>query len=123
MANLLISTSGHDYPERKETFYPTENRIYLAKLIEDFVGFPVVVEFRHNEWIRPSVSETLATRLKEMNNGAGYEQKSAFKAQFYYLVRLKNIRAAKISSDEIKIIDSGNLATSPYSPKIVKLNN
>ena len=62
MANLLIGTSGYDYPEWKETFYPAENRIYLAKLIEDFVGFPVVVEFRHREWIKPSVFEGLNER-------------------------------------------------------------
>jgi len=57
-----------------------------------------------------------------MNNGNGYGQKNDFKAQFYYLVRLKNIRAAHISSEEINIIDSGNMAISPYSPKIVKLD-
>ena len=53
--------------------------------------------------------------------GKGYEPKKAFKAQFYYLVRLKNIQAADISSDKITVIDSGNLAISPYSPKIVKV--
>ncbi|MBP5697326.1 MAG: DUF72 domain-containing protein [Treponema sp.] len=62
MSELLIGTSGYDYPEWKGTFYPAENRIYLAKLIEDFVGFPVVVEFRHREWIKPSVFEGLYER-------------------------------------------------------------
>ncbi len=42
--------------------YTVENRIYLAKLIEDFVGFRVVVEFRHREWIKPSVFEGLNER-------------------------------------------------------------
>ena len=42
--------------------YTVENRIYLAKLIEDFAGFPVVVEFRHREWIKPSVFEGLEER-------------------------------------------------------------
>jgi hypothetical protein len=55
------------------------------------------------------------------NTGQGYEPKNAFKAQFYYLVRLKNIQAADISSGKITFIDSGNLAISPYSPKIVKV--
>ena len=57
-----------------------------------------------------------------MNNGTGYEQKNTFKAQFYYLVRLKNIRAANILPNQINVIDSGNMAISPYSPKIVKLD-
>ena len=42
--------------------YTKENRIYLAKLIEDFEGFPVMVEFRHREWVRPSVFEGLEER-------------------------------------------------------------
>ena len=32
--------------------YTKDNRIYLAKLIHEFEGFPVMVEFRHKEWIR-----------------------------------------------------------------------
>ena len=35
--------------------YTNENRIYLARLIDEFKGFPVVVEFRHEEWIKESV--------------------------------------------------------------------
>ena len=42
--------------------YTKENRIYLAKLIGEFEGFPVMVEFRHNEWIRDSVFEGLEKR-------------------------------------------------------------
>lgn len=39
--------------------YTPENRIYLYKLIQEFNGFPVVVEFRHKEWIKKSVFEGL----------------------------------------------------------------
>ncbi len=42
--------------------YIPDNRIYLAKLIEEFEGFPVMIEFRHKEWIRPSVFEGLEKR-------------------------------------------------------------
>lgn len=42
--------------------YIPENRIYLAELIKEFEGFPVVVEFRHEEWIKPSVMEGLEKR-------------------------------------------------------------
>lgn len=42
--------------------YTDENRIYLAKLISTFEGFPVVIEFRHREWIRESVFVGLLQR-------------------------------------------------------------
>ena len=42
--------------------YTKDNRIYLAKLIQEFDGFPVMVEFRHKEWIRESVFEGLEKR-------------------------------------------------------------
>ena len=42
--------------------YTNENRIYLAKLIDEFKGFPVVVEFRHAEWIKESVLAGLNER-------------------------------------------------------------
>lgn len=42
--------------------YTNDNRIYLAKLISAFEGFPVVIEFRHKEWIRDSVFEGLIQR-------------------------------------------------------------
>lgn len=42
--------------------YTKDNRIYLAKLIQEFEGFPVMVEFRHKEWIRDSVFEGLEKR-------------------------------------------------------------
>ena len=42
--------------------YTPENRIYLAKLIEAFGSLPVVIEFRHIEWIKTSVLEGLESR-------------------------------------------------------------
>lgn len=39
--------------------YTDENRIYLSKLLQQFEGFPNVVEFRHKEWIKESVFEGL----------------------------------------------------------------
>ena len=42
--------------------YTNDNRIYLAKLLEVFQGYPVVVEFRHREWIRESVFQGLVQR-------------------------------------------------------------
>ena len=42
--------------------YTNDNRIYLARLISEFKGFPVVIEFRHREWIRESVFAGLEER-------------------------------------------------------------
>ena len=42
--------------------YTNENRIYLAKLIAQFQGLPVVIEFRHVEWIKESVLQGLEQR-------------------------------------------------------------
>ena len=42
--------------------YTNDNRIYLARLIAAFEGFPVVIEFRHKEWIRESVFQGLLQR-------------------------------------------------------------
>lgn len=42
--------------------YTPENRVYLSKLIEFFGSLPVVIEFRHIEWIKPSVLEGLESR-------------------------------------------------------------
>lgn len=42
--------------------YTDQNRMYLSALLAQFRGLPVVVEFRHAEWIRPSVFEGLSER-------------------------------------------------------------
>ncbi len=42
--------------------YSNDNRIYLAKVIQAFDGFPVVIEFRHRDWIKESVFDGLEKR-------------------------------------------------------------
>lgn len=116
---------GYVYPLHKDIarakyFLASRTDFGIHKKISEYVFEPWTAEIASTELVS---SETLASRLKEMKDKTdkGYEPKEAFKAQFYYLVRLKNIQAADISSDKIIIIDSGNLAISPYSPKIVKV--
>ena len=46
--------------------YTKDNRIYLSNLIEEFKGFPVVIEFRHVDWVRDSVFEGLKERGAEI---------------------------------------------------------
>ena len=69
--------------------YTPDNRIYLAKLIQQFEGFPVVIEFRHKEWIRPSVFEGLEKR------DAGIV--------FCDMPRLKNLPASMVELVETKV--------------------
>ena len=116
---------GYVYPLHKDIarakyFLASRTDFGIHRKISEYVIEPWTAEIASTELVS---SETLASRLQEMKDktGKGYEPKEAFKAQFYYLVRLKNIQAANISSDKITIIDSGNLAISPYSPKIVKV--
>ena len=116
---------GYVYPLHKDIarakyFLASRTDFGIHKKISEYVIEPWTAEIASAELVS---SETLASRLQEMKDktGKGYEPKKAFKAQFYYLVRLKNIQTADISSDKITIIDSGNLAISPYSPKIVKV--
>ena len=42
--------------------YSNDNRIYLAKVIQAFSGFPIVIEFRHRDWIKESVFDGLEKR-------------------------------------------------------------
>ncbi len=42
--------------------YTNDNRVYLSNLIQKFEGFPVLIEFRHREWIKESVFEGLEKR-------------------------------------------------------------
>lgn len=46
--------------------YTKENRFYLNDLIREFTGFPVVIEFRHIEWIKDSVIRGLEERNVSM---------------------------------------------------------
>ena len=74
--------------------YTNDNRYYLAKLIQAFDGFPVVIEFRHKEWVRESVF-------------AGLEKMKASLC-FCDMPRLKNLPNNLMSSSEG---DSGLCAT------------
>lgn len=67
-------------------------------------------------------AEQLRSKLKSMNHGKGYEPEKPFNAQFYYLVKVQNLRNTKITGDMIHKRDSGNLAISPYSPKVFKMD-
>ncbi len=66
--------------------YINDNRYYLAKLIQAFEGFPVVIEFRHKEWVRESVF-------------AGLEKMKASLC-FCDMPRLKNLPNNLMSSSE-----------------------
>lgn len=115
---------GYVYPLHKDItkekyFCASRTDFGVNKDISEYIIEPWTAEIASTVLVS---SENLANRLKEMNNGTGYERKNTFKAQFYYLVRLKNIRAANILPNQINVIDSGNMAISPYSPKIVKLD-
>jgi len=69
--------------------YIPENRIYLSDLVKEFADFPVVIEFRHAEWIRESVFSGLAERkasvvfcdmpkLKNLPDGLSTKKQTAF---------------------------------------------
>lgn len=83
--------------------YTNDNRYYLAKLIQAFEGFPVVIEFRHKEWVRESVF-------------AGLEKMKASLC-FCDMPRLKNLPNNLMSSSEG---DSG-LCTTPFIGELAYL--
>ena len=56
----LLSSVLFQFPQ--SFHYTAENRIYLSKLIQEFQGFPLVIEFRHKEWVRESVFAGLVER-------------------------------------------------------------
>ncbi len=66
-------------------------------------------------------AEQLRSKLKSMNHGKGYEPVKPFNAQFYYMVKVQNLKNMKITGDMIRKRDSGNLAISPYSPKVFEI--
>ena len=53
----LLKTVLIQFPE--SFGYTDGNRIYLGKLLREFGKIPCCVEFRHRDWIRPSVFEGL----------------------------------------------------------------
>lgn len=56
----LLSAVLFQFPQ--SFHYIPDNRYYLAHLIDFFKGFPVVIEFRHKEWIKESVFQGLVDR-------------------------------------------------------------
>ncbi|MBR1639100.1 MAG: DUF72 domain-containing protein [Treponema sp.] len=80
--------------------YTNDNRIYLARLISEFEGFPVVIEFRHREWIRQSVF-------------AGLEERGASLA-FCDMPKLKNLPAGDFSGGEARLDTSSFVGNKAY---------
>ncbi len=89
--------------------YTPENRVYLAKLIETFGSLPVVIEFRHIEWIKDSVLEGLESRgaslcycdmpeLKYLPNIATSVAPSTSRSLFYLRLHGRNSTAWYSSS-------------------------
>ena len=58
--NESLASALFQFPQ--SFHYTDQNRLYLSALLAQFRGLPVVVEFRHAEWIRPSVFEGLSER-------------------------------------------------------------
>lgn len=58
--NESLASALFQFPQ--SFHYTDQNRLYLSALLAQFRGLPVVVEFRHAEWIRPSVFDGLAER-------------------------------------------------------------
>lgn len=58
--NKSLASALFQFPQ--SFHYTDQNRMYLSALLAQFRGLPVVVEFRHAEWIRPSVFEGLEKR-------------------------------------------------------------
>ena len=80
--------------------YTDENRIYLARLISEFEGFPVMIEFRHREWIRESVF-------------AGLEERGA-SLVFCDMPRLNNLPAGDFSGGETRLAPSPFIGKTAY---------
>ena len=58
--NESLASALFQFPQ--SFHYTDQNRMYLSALLAQFRGLPAVVEFRHAEWIRPSVFEGLSER-------------------------------------------------------------
>ncbi len=58
--NESLASALFQFPQ--SFHYTDQNRMYLSALLAQFRGLPAVVEFRHAEWIRPSVFEGLFER-------------------------------------------------------------
>lgn len=106
-----LSSILFQFPE--SFHYIPENRLYLSKLIDYFKNLPVVIEFRHKEWIRDSVFEGLIQRgasiafcdmpqLKNLPDGFG--TKTPFIGRNAYL---------RLHGRNANSWYSGNLGTDP----------
>ena len=114
---------GYVYPQHKDI---AKAKYFCARNINDYGKETYVTQFDLDPWVAEVEStklvsaEQLALYLKEMNDGDGYKQNEKFSAEYYYLVRLKNIQPASLSKNSFASKDSGNLAISAYSPKIAQ---
>ena len=88
--NKSLASALFQFPQ--SFHYTDQNRLYLSALLAQFRGLPVVVEFRHAEWIRPSVFDGLAERdaslafcdmpeLKNLPNGMALAATQALASQ------------------------------------------
>lgn len=115
---------GYVYPLHKDISKATK----LCASTTDFGTVNEVSKYNYLPFTADIVStelvsaEQLRSKLKSMNHGKGYEPVKPFNAQFYYMVKVQNLRNTKITGDMIHKRDSGNLAISPYSPKVFKMD-
>lgn len=114
---------GHVYPLHKDI---SKAKYFCARSKGDYAGETEVSKFNIDPWMAEIEStelvsaKDLASRLEKLNNGNGFIPKKKYSAEFYYLVKLKNIQSANFSRNSFEELDSGNLAISAYSPKIAR---
>lgn len=115
---------GYVYPLHKDISKVTK----LCASTTDFGTVNEVSKYNYLPFTADIIStelvsaEQLRSKLKSMNHGKGYEPEKPFNAQFYYLIKVHNVKNTKITGDMIHKRDSGNLAISPYSPKVFKMD-
>lgn len=107
--------------------YPLHKDISKAKLFcASLNDFGIDGKNECQPWIADIVCSelvsvgVLAERLYRDCGFDNTESGGAYKAQYYYLVRLENVRSLKSDMKMVKL-DSGNDAISPYSPKIYRI--
>lgn len=111
---------GYVYPLHKDISKATK----FCGSITDFGKEPDLKKYDYLPFVADIIStelvsvQVLEKKLKSMNNVNGYIPSNPFKAEFYYLVKLQHLKNLKITGDMIQSCESGNLAISPYSPKI-----
>ena len=114
---------GYVYPLHKDISKVTK----FCASTKDFGTETDISKYNYLPFVADIIStqlvsaEQLRSKLKSMNHGKGYEPVKPFNAQFYYMVKVQNLKNMKITGDMIRKRDSGNLAISPYSPKVFKI--